>query len=159
MSKIDKLKKFLQENCPNMQAFNTRNIAGDFTETVYNHDGIIVDWCDYYSYIEIFGLTNKEFEDLIDEDGNLKTFYCSDCPHGIKEKAADELFAELGYKLVRNDERFIKYRKPYDNDYIVMDKETKDFIKSFDFAYWKAINMQELQAINKKCKELGWLDK
>ncbi len=74
MNKIDKLKKFLQKNCPNMQAFNTRNIVGDFTVTIYNHDGIIVDFCYYYSHIEIFGLTNKEFEDLIDEDGHLKTF-------------------------------------------------------------------------------------
>ena len=75
-----------------------------------------------------------------------------------KEKTADELFEELGYEKVRDDERFIKYRKPHDNDYIVIDKETKDFIKNFDFAYWKAFNMQELQAINKKCQELGWLD-
>jgi hypothetical protein len=76
----------------------------------------------------------------------------------VKEKTADKLFEELGYKKVRDDERFIKYRKPYDNDYIVMDKETKDFIKNFDFAYWKAVNMQELQAINKKVEELGWLN-
>lgn len=74
----------------------------------------------------------------------------------MEEKTADELFEELGYKKVRDDERFIKYRKPYDNDYIVMDKETKDFIKNFDFAYLKAINMQELQAINKKVEELRW---
>lgn len=74
-------------------------------------------------------------------------------------KTADKLFEELEYKKVRDDERFIKYRKPYDNDCIVMDKETKDFIKkNFDFAYWKAVNMQELQAINKKCQELGWIN-
>lgn len=78
----------------------------------------------------------------------------------MKEKTADKLFEELGYKKVRDDERFIKYRKPYDNDCIVMDKETKDFIKkNFDFAYWKAVNMQELQAINKKVEELGWNEK
>lgn len=72
-------------------------------------------------------------------------------------KTADELFEALGYIKIRDDERFIKYRKSHDNDYIVIDKETKDFIKNFDFAYWKAINMQELQAINKKVQELGWI--
>ena len=72
----------------------------------------------------------------------------------MKEKTADEMFEELGYEKVRDDERFITYRK---SDYIVIDKETKDFIKNFDFAYWKAINMQELQAINKKVEELGWI--
>ena len=75
----------------------------------------------------------------------------------MKEKTADELFEALGYKKIRDDERFIKYWRKHDNDYIVMDKETKDFIKNFDFAYWKAITMQELQAINKKVEELGWI--
>lgn len=74
MNKIDKLKIFLQENYPNEQAFNTRNIVGDSMETVYNEDGIMVDYCYYYEYIEIFGLTDKEFEDLIDNTGYLKTF-------------------------------------------------------------------------------------
>ncbi len=74
MSKIDKLKRFLQENYPNEQAFNTRSIAGDSMERVYDEDEIIVDYCYYYSYIEIFGLTDEEFEDLIDKYGHLKTF-------------------------------------------------------------------------------------
>ena len=74
MDKIDKLKRFLQENYPNEQAFNTRNIAGDSMERVYDEDEIIVDYCYYYSYIEIFGLTDEEFEDLIDKYGYLKTF-------------------------------------------------------------------------------------
>lgn len=74
MNKIDKLKRFLQENYPNEQAFNTRNIAGDNMERVYDEDEIIVDYCYYYSYIEIFGLTEEEFEDLIDNIGRLKTF-------------------------------------------------------------------------------------
>lgn len=74
MNKIDKLKRFLQENYPNEQAFNTRNIAGDSMERVYDKDEIIVDYCYYYSYIEIFGLTDEEFEDLIDDYGMLKNF-------------------------------------------------------------------------------------
>ena len=42
-------------------------------ENVYDKDGIQVDYCCGYEYIEIFGLTDKEFESLI-EDGHLKTF-------------------------------------------------------------------------------------
>lgn len=71
---------------------------------------------------------------------------------------ADEMFKELGYVKIRDDERFIKYKKKYKNDNIVMDKETKDFIKNFDSEYWKAVTMQELQAINEKCRELGWIE-
>lgn len=74
MNKIDKLKIFLQENYPNEQAFNTRNWIGDNMETVYDEDGIIVDYCYGYEYIEIFGLTDVEFEDLIDDYGMLKKF-------------------------------------------------------------------------------------
>lgn len=72
MNKIDKLKKFLQENYPNEQAFNTKNVLGDSMRTVYNEDGIIVDYCYDYVYIEIFGLTDKEFENLIDNTRHLK---------------------------------------------------------------------------------------
>lgn len=71
MNKIEKLKKFLKENHQGRQAFNTRNIVGDSMQTVYEEDGIIVDYCYYYDYIEIFGLTNKEFESLLD-DGEIK---------------------------------------------------------------------------------------
>lgn len=74
MNKIDKLKKFLQENYPNEQAFNTRNLLADNMGTVYDEDGIIVDYCYDYSYIEIFGLTDKEFENLIDNKGTFKNF-------------------------------------------------------------------------------------
>ena len=74
MNKIDKLKIFLQENYPNEQAFNTRNIVNDSMETVYDEDGITVDYCYGYEYIEIFGLTDVEFENLIDNKGHLKTF-------------------------------------------------------------------------------------
>lgn len=78
MNKIDKLKNFLQENYPNIQAFNTRSFTGDYTTTVYNEDGITVDYAPGYQYIEIFGLTDKEFEDLLDKNSFLgsllKTF-------------------------------------------------------------------------------------
>ena len=77
MNKINKLKKFLQENYPNMQAFDSRNITGDSMITVYDKDGIIVDYCYYWNYIEIFGLTDEEFDSLLDKKspfGLLKTF-------------------------------------------------------------------------------------
>ena len=90
MNKIDKLKKFLQENYPNIQAFNTKNIVGDYMVEVYNEDGITVDYCEYWEYIEIFGLTEKQFESLLDENSflgdNLKTF---------KIKGDDDLLTEL----------------------------------------------------------------
>lgn len=78
MTRLEKLKKFLQENHPNIQAFNTRNIAGDRMITVYeSSDGITVDYAPDWGYIEIFGITEEEFNSLIDNDSmftNLRTF-------------------------------------------------------------------------------------
>ena len=78
MNKLSKLKIFLQNNFPNIQAFNTRNLVGDPIITVYDEDGITVDYCQKYDYIEIFGLTQSQFESLLDENSflgdSLKTF-------------------------------------------------------------------------------------
>ena len=54
--------------------------------------------------------------------------------------SADEMFDELGYKKIHDNKRRIVFK-------------IKD--------QWIAINMNldilELQAINKKCQELGWI--
>jgi hypothetical protein len=64
-NKLDKLKAFLKKKYPDgIQMFNTRNWVGDQMKTVYEKDGITVDECYYYSYIEIFGITQAEFESL-----------------------------------------------------------------------------------------------
>lgn len=71
----------------------------------------------------------------------------------MKEKTADEMFEELGYKKNFED----KYRANYENNgfetIINFDKEYKDVR-----VYNNGFDMQELQAINKKVKELGWYE-
>ena len=74
MNKIDKLKKFLNEEFKEkIQAFNSRNLVGDQMYTIYDEDGITVDMCYEWSYIEIFGLTQQQFEDLL-EDENVNIY-------------------------------------------------------------------------------------
>ena len=71
-----------------------------------------------------------------------------------KEKKADELFKELGYEKIRNNKDFEVYRK---NDYNIIDFERNDkrFYKSARYDTTSdGITMQELQAINKKVREL-----
>lgn len=71
----------------------------------------------------------------------------------MKEKTADEMFEELGYKKNFED----KYRANYENigfeTIINFDKEIQEIR-----IYNTSIGTQELQAINKKCQELGWLE-
>ena len=69
----------------------------------------------------------------------------------IKEKTADEMFDELGYEKKKENNKKIIYR----------DVEFKEDIE-FDLKYKMVfclfgIEVQELQAINKKCKELKWI--
>ena len=82
-----------------------------------------------------------------------------------KEKTADEMFEELGY--IKKCEH--KYEQP-DNDGATELILYKDEVKCLEIEFWNDktiskscgfdmsyITMQELQAINKKCEEMGWI--
>lgn len=81
---------------------------------------------------------------------------------------ADKMFEELGYKKVREDNdsfeiRFVKkfnIKRPRHIIFSVLDKEisvceenNKELAVNRDY-----FSMQELKAINEKCKELGWIE-
>ena len=61
---------FLKKRFPNkIQMFNTRNFAGDHMITIYDSNGVVIDYCPGYEYIEIFGLTDDEFAIAVKECG------------------------------------------------------------------------------------------
>ena len=65
--RIEKIKNFLMEVFTRpIQAFQTRNICGDSLITIYSEDNVVIDFCPYWEYIEIFGLTTKEWIKLKD---------------------------------------------------------------------------------------------
>lgn len=66
MNKLEKAKEIIKENfsLSDCGLFNTRNLVGDPMSTIYDEDGLIIDICYYYSYFEVFGLTDEEFEEL-----------------------------------------------------------------------------------------------
>lgn len=70
---------------------------------------------------------------------------------------ADEIFSKLGYQIKENQLNQIQYIN--ENDTIIafdLDYKTIAVYNYYDgFEY---IRMDELQAINLKCKELGWLE-
>jgi len=74
--------------------------------------------------------------------------------------SADEMFEALGYEKhdkKRNHSYFLKYYKDNDNVIYFYD-EGQSFCKSGGFdSMCDDITMKELQAINKKCEELGWI--
>lgn len=90
------------------------------------------------------------------------------------EKTADEMFAELGYeledeKICPHSYRYKKNINRFDIKEIVLEKANKlitiCYYKLDVDEYMEALNLieyhlnkAELQAINRKCRELGWLD-
>lgn len=68
--RLAKAREIIKENFSSYDCglFNSRNLVGDPMGTIYDEDGLTIDVCDYYSYFEVFGLTDEEFEEL-------KSFY------------------------------------------------------------------------------------
>lgn len=77
---------------------------------------------------------------------------------GGRNMTADEMFKELGYEKIREDEKTIKYH--YDEDGSDLEIEffsnktiEKYYLPDFEPAVFTA---KEIQAINKKVEELQW---
>lgn len=76
----------------------------------------------------------------------------------IKEKTADEMFEELGYEVnyqIHKDEVLLI---GYTNCGEIAEESSIMFLKKakkVTVNVW--VGMKELQAINKKCKELKWI--
>lgn len=66
--RIEKLINFLKERFEDgMQMFNTPSMAGDFRAPIYSEDKITVLWAPDYEYIEIYGISDEEFERVMKE--------------------------------------------------------------------------------------------
>lgn len=62
------IKDFLIDNFPKgIQAFTTRNCVGDNMKNIYSKNGIDIDICYEENYIEIFGITEEFYNELIEE--------------------------------------------------------------------------------------------
>lgn len=74
MTKLEIAKEIIKEYYKEADCglYDTRNIVGDPMTTIYDKDGLIIDICFNYSYFEVFGLSNKEFEELFTFYNNLE---------------------------------------------------------------------------------------
>ena len=73
---MEKLIDFLKKEFPNgIQMFNTGNWVGDPMCTIYSEDGIVVDYCYVYEYIEVFGLSDEAFHTLAAEINGQEDLY------------------------------------------------------------------------------------
>lgn len=67
-NKLEKAKEIIKKNFRygDCGLFKSRNLLGDPMHNIYNTDGLKIDICFCYSYFEVFGLTDEEFEELED---------------------------------------------------------------------------------------------
>ena len=66
--RIEKLIKFLKERFKDgIQMFDTPSMVDDFRVPIYNKDEITVLWATHYEYIEIYGISDEEFERVMKE--------------------------------------------------------------------------------------------
>ena len=72
---------------------------------------------------------------------------------------ADEMFEKLGYEILFNDKNIIQYEFEgfYMDTEIRFDLKWQTVLKEYFTGESQEISIQELQAINKKCEELGWI--
>mgnify|MGYP004496347155 FL=1 len=70
---------------------------------------------------------------------------------------ADEMFEELGLRL-ENDSPFEFEVKNDDDKVIKINKERKEIACFNYYDGFEYLTLEELQAINKKVEELGWMD-
>ena len=77
---------------------------------------------------------------------------------------ADEMFEKLGYKKIKEDDVEILYRQSetiFGEKFVfelLFAKLSKVVFSQTHFRETIGIKMPVLQAINQKCKELGWIE-
>lgn len=66
MSNLEKAKEIVKAHYSDADCgiFDSRNIVGDVMETIYKDEGLTIDICYGYSYFEVFGLSDAEYEEL-----------------------------------------------------------------------------------------------
>lgn len=63
---LDTAKRIIKEHYKEYDCgiFDCRNFVGDPMSTIYKDDSIEILGCYYYSYFEVFGLSDEDFERL-----------------------------------------------------------------------------------------------
>lgn len=64
--RVKRIKDFLNDVFEGRQPqiFTTKNIVGDFLVPIYEEDGIEIEFCPKWNYVEVFGLSADEEEEL-----------------------------------------------------------------------------------------------
>ena len=66
MTKLEKAKEIIKEYYKEGDCgiYDSRNIVGDWMTNIYDDGDLTIDICYGYSYFEVFGLSDDEFDEL-----------------------------------------------------------------------------------------------
>ena len=66
MTKLEKAKEIIKEHFKDADCgiFDSRISVVNWMTNIYNDNGLAIDICYRYSYFEVFGLSDEEFNDL-----------------------------------------------------------------------------------------------
>lgn len=117
-------------------------------------------------------MSDEEIVKLITQIANNFGISCDDASYIIKSfenfgkefmmSEADKMFNELGYKKFTSDDCIMYMKNLFMITFIIPNKNFITEYKQGDYNFPKIrpfeINMQELQAIIQKCKELRWIE-
>lgn len=70
--------------------------------------------------------------------------------------SADEMFDELGWNCKENHANGVSFYDDEDNEISIID--SNNYGRRININKFEGITIEELQAINKKVEELGWMD-
>lgn len=94
----------------------------------------------------------KDFKEKLDQYSDEELVNSLSEMEDIKEKTADEMFEELGYKVIKNNFQITYVDNISSIQFLLQYKKIEyHFLRGTTY---RVQTMQELQAINKKCQEL-----
>ena len=73
--KLDIAKQIIKEHYAEASCgiFNSRNVVGDPMSNIYDDGELSIDICYYWSYFEVFGISNDDFTELLEFYNSLGT--------------------------------------------------------------------------------------
>ena len=89
-----------------IQVFCSRNTIGDQMERVWSEDDVAIDYCPYYDYLEVLGLTGDEIHALCDLLGDFSTFEFEE-PES-KESEESNKYKDFLNEIINEAENFGK---------------------------------------------------
>jgi len=90
-----------------IQVFCSRNTIGDHMETVWSEDDVVIDYCPYYDYLEVLGLTEDEIHALCDLLGDYSRFEFEEPEPEVEEEPTNK-YKDFLDEIIHNVENLGK---------------------------------------------------